>query len=216
MNKYLVYIASFLCLATCFFSCDEVEEVSKYADWQPRNQAFVDSIHALAANDGNLVSQGSDKTEKGVLVKDIAANVMFALETTASTTEGKQYVYCKKIKAQNSGRRPKLTDVVSAYYYGTNILGDSFDGNFKGYSSIDRGMLDKDDAEKSPTEFDSPANFDVNKVIAGWTTALQYMYEGERWMLYVPYQSAYGTSDQSDDIPAYSALTFDVQLHAIK
>ena len=216
MDKYLVYIASFLCLTTCLFSCDEVEEVSRYADWQPRNQAFVDSIHALAAKDGNLVLQGSDKTEKGVQVEDIADNVMFALETTASTTEAKQYVYCKKIKTQNSGKRPNLTDVVSAYYYGTNILGDSFDGNFKGYSSTDRGMLDKDDTDKAPTAFDSPAEFGVNAVIAGWTTALQYMHEGERWMLYVPYQSAYGTSDQSDDIPAYSALTFDVQLDAIK
>lgn len=214
MNKYLVYIASFLCLATCLFSCDEVEEVSRYADWQPRNQAFVDSIHALAAKDGNLVSQGSDKTEKGIQVKDIAANVMFALETTASTTEGKQYVYCKKIKKLDSGKRPLLNDVVSTYYYGTNLLGDSFDGNFKGYSSTDRGVLN--DTDKAPTEFDSPAGFNVNEVITGWTTALQYMHEGERWMLYIPYQSAYGTSDQSDDIPAYSALTFDVQLDEIK
>lgn len=211
MNRYLVYIA-FLCLGVCLFSCDEVEEVSRYADWQPRNQAFVDSIHALAAE--RLVPSGSDKTEKGVLVENIADNVMFALETSASTTDGKQYVYCKKIKKLDNSKRPIYNDEVSVFYYGTNILGDSFDGNFKGYSSTDRNVLN--DTDKAPTDFDSPADFGVNEVIAGWTTALQYMHEGERWMLYIPYQSAYGTSDQSDDIPGYSALTFDVQLNEIK
>lgn len=210
MNRYLIYIASFLLMANLFASCDEVEEVGLYDHWRPRNEAFIDSIHALAST--RLVSQIADETESGVKVSDIAVNEMFALETSASTNEVKQYVYCKKIICNNEGGRPLYTDKVSAFYYGTNILGERFDGNFMGYSAADTQVLDKDG--KKPTEFDSPTDFAVNGVIPGWTTALQYMHPGERWMLYIPYQSAYGESDYNG-ILGYSALTFDLVLEEV-
>ena len=38
-----------------------------------------------------------------------------------------------------------------------------------------------------------------------------WLYKGDRWEIYIPYQLGYGTSD-SDDIPAYSVLIFDVAL----
>lgn len=213
MNRYLIYIMSLLLWAGMLASCDEVEEASIYDNWEARNQAFVDSIHALAAD--RLVPQGSDITTGQVKVADIADNVMFALETTASTSEAKQYVYCKKVKRADVelGKRPLLSESVSVFYYGTNILGERFDGNFTGFSATDKGMLDA--AQKAPTAFDSPAVFSVNALVAGFTTALQYMHEGERWMLYIPYQSGYGTSDNGS-ILGYSALTFDVQLEQVK
>lgn len=213
MNRYLIYIMSLALSVGLLASCDEVEEASVYDNWEVRNQAFADSIHALAAD--RLVPQGSDKTPGGVLVEDIADNVMFALETTASTSEARQYVYCKKVRRKDvvPGKRPLFSDEVSAFYYGTNILGESFDGNFTGFSATDRGTLDA--AQKAPTAFDSPADFSVSALIAGWTVALQHMREGERWVLYVPYQSAYGTSDNGN-ILGYSALTFDLQLEKVK
>ena len=122
---------------------------------------------------------------------------------------GDQYVYCKKITANPDGRRPLYTESVSAYYYGTLITGDRFDGNFTGYSALDQGTLNATD--KAPTEFDAPSEFSVSGVIAGWTAALQLMKTGERWMLYIPYQSGYGTSG-SGSILGYSALTFDLDL----
>ncbi len=213
MNRYLIYIMSLLLWAGMLTSCDEVEEVSIYDNWEARNQAFTDSIHALAAD--RLVPLGSSETTGKVKVEDIADNVVFALETTASTNEAKQYVYCKKVKRAgvSLGDPPVLTDAVSVFYYGTNILGERFDGNFKGFSATDKGTLDA--AQKAPTAFDSPAEFKVSEVIAGWTVALQYMHEGERWMLYIPHQSAYGTSDNGN-ILGYSALTFDLQLEQVK
>lgn len=210
MNRYLIYIASFLLMANLFASCDEVEEASLYDNWQPRNEAFIDSIHALASS--RLVPQIADETESGEKVSDIATNLMFALETSASTNEAKQYVYCKKIVCNNEGDRPLYTDKVSAFYYGTNILGERFDGNFTGYGATDTKVLDASD--KKPTKFDSPSEFAVREVIAGWTTALQYMHPGERWILYIPYQSAYGESDYNG-IMGYSALTFDVVLEEV-
>ena len=184
-------------------SCEEVQEASKYDNWQARNEAFIDSI---ARETGGLII---DSEEKAAAVE---VGRLFAIATTAGTMSGDQYVYCKKITANPEGRRPLYTESVSAYYYGTLITGDRFDGNFTGYSALDQGTLNATD--KAPTEFDAPSEFSVSGVIAGWTAALQLMKTGERWMVYLPYQSAYGTSG-SGSIPGYSALAFDIILDDI-
>lgn len=189
--------------ALLFASCEEVQEASKYDNWQARNEAFIDSI---ARETGGLII---DSEEKAAAVE---VGRLFAIATTAGTMSGDQYVYCKKITANPDGRRPLYTESVSAYYYGTLITGDRFDGNFTGYSALDQGTLNATD--KAPTEFDAPSEFSVSGVISGWTAALQLMKTGERWMVYLPYQSAYGTSG-SGSIPGYSALAFDIILDDI-
>ncbi|WP_300814776.1 FKBP-type peptidyl-prolyl cis-trans isomerase [uncultured Bacteroides sp.] len=206
MNRLLLYLSFFLLTAAALTSCDEVTEEDAYANWSERNIAFADSIKALAGN--NLFNLNAE----GDLIDRFEVGEIFGLQTTASTNMGAQYVYCKKVVKNLDGARPFYTSSVSAYYYGTLINGDMFDGNFEGYGALDRGVLDP--VTKAPTDFDSPATFSVSGVIAGWTWALQYMHEGERWMLYVPYQSAYGTSDYSS-IPGYSTLTFDLVLDEV-
>ena len=180
-----------------------VQEASKYDNWQARNEAYIDSIAGETGKVFVATLEDADRMEPGRL---------FAIATTSGTTAGEQYVYCKKITANPEGRRPLYTETVSAYYYGTLITGDKFDGNFTGYSAVDRQELNAED--KKPTEFDAPAEFKVSGVITGWTAALQLMRTGERWMLYIPYQSAYGTSG-SGSIPGYSALAFDIILDDI-
>lgn len=189
--------------ALLFASCEEVQEASKYDNWQARNEAYIDSIAGETGKVFVATLEDADRMEPGRL---------FAIATTSGTTAGEQYVYCKKITANPGGRRPLYTETVSAYYYGTLITGDKFDGNFTGYSAVDRQELNAED--KKPTEFDAPTEFTVSGVITGWTAALQLMRTGERWMLYIPYQSAYGTSG-SKSITGYSALAFDLILDDI-
>lgn len=189
--------------ALLFVSCEEVQEASKYDNWQARNEAYIDSIAGETGKVFVATLEDADRMEPGRL---------FAIATTSGTTAGEQYVYCKKITANPGGRRPLYTETVSAYYYGTLITGDKFDGNFTGYSAVDRQELNAED--KKPTEFDAPTEFTVSGVITGWTAALQLMRTGERWMLYIPYQSAYGTSG-SKSIRGYSALAFDLILDDI-
>lgn len=189
--------------ALLFASCEEVQEASKYDNWQSRNEAYIDSIAGETGKVFVATLEDADRMEPGRL---------FAIATTSGTTAGEQYVYCKKITANPEGRRPLYTETFSAYYYGTLITGDKFDGNFTGYSAVDRQELNAED--KKPTEFDAPAEFAVSGMITGWTAALQLMRTGERWMLYIPYQSAYGTSG-SKSIRGYSALAFDLILDDI-
>ena len=68
MNKCLLYLSLFLFLSVGFAACDEVEEVGEYDNWEPRNTAFIDSIHALAASrllPLNAAQEEADKFEPG-------------------------------------------------------------------------------------------------------------------------------------------------------
>ena len=194
-----------LVLTSALVSCEEVQEAGVYDNWQVRNEHFIDSISSLLRPNG-YVSNMED-------VDAVPVGEIFAIQTIASTDVGLQYVYCKKLVANPSGERPLYTNHVSVFYYGTLITGASFDGNFTGYSATDE--IDLTQPLREPTPFDQASSYLVSGTVSGWIAALQMMRTGERWMIYIPYRSAYGTSD-SGDIPAYSALTFDIILNEIE
>jgi len=109
-------------------------------------------------------------------------------KTGVITTEsGLQY----EILKAGTGPKPLATDKVKTHYHGTLINGTIFD------SSVDRG---------------EPIEFPVGGVIKGWTEALQLMPVGSKWKLFIPYQLAYGERGAGAQIPAYSALVFEVEL----
>lgn len=111
-------------------------------------------------------------------------------EGVITLPSGLQY----KILRTGVGRKPAETDTVEVHYRGTLINGKEFDSSFK------RGM---------------PATFQVNKVIRGWTEALQLMSEGSKWQLFIPPELGYGERG-SGSIPSNSVLLFEVELLAVK
>lgn len=213
MKKSFFYFLPFLLLVMGgFVACEEVEEAGKYDNWQTRNEAFIDSLaQELKATNKYVATEAElQALEEGELfaIKDVYT----------STNKNPQYIYCKKIRKLDSyenARRPLYTESVTAYYYGTLITGEKFDGNFTGYSATYQGFLDKNDKSKEPTDFDSPKDMTISSdVLSGRRTVFQYMYVGERWMVYIPWQAAYGSSGDKN-IPGYSALAFDMQLESI-
>lgn len=213
MKKSFLYFLPFLLFVVGgFVACEEVEEVGKYDNWQARNEAFIDSLNQKIKATDRYVS-----TEEQL--QALEENELFAIKDVySSTNKNPQYIYCKKIKKLDSyenARRPLYTESVKAYYYGTLITGDKFDGNFTGYAATDQGFLDKDDVDKKPNlDFDLPTEFSVSGVVSGWITVLQYMYVGERWIVYIPWRCGYGSSGDGS-IPGYSTLTFDMQLESV-
>jgi len=69
---------------------------------------------------------------------------------------------------------------------------------------------------KDGTPFDSGrTQFAPNQVISGWTEAMQYMVEGDKWMLHIPYDLAYGDRGSPPKIPGFSVLVFEIEIHSV-
>jgi FKBP-type peptidyl-prolyl cis-trans isomerase FklB len=101
-----------------------------------------------------------------------------------------------EIIESGEGRSPLATSNVVTHYHGTFVNGDVFD------SSVDRG---------------APSEFPVNRVIAGWTEALQMMKEGDKWRLVLPPEIAYGEKGAAGGlIPPNTVLVFEVELIEVK
>ena len=111
-------------------------------------------------------------------------------EGVVTTESGLQY----EVLTQGDGPRPSATQQVSVNYRGTLIDGTEFD------SSYERG---------------EPATFPVNRVIGGWTEALQLMSVGSKYRLVIPSNLAYGERGSGPTIGPNATLVFEVELLAI-
>jgi FKBP-type peptidyl-prolyl cis-trans isomerase FklB len=104
-----------------------------------------------------------------------------------TTESGLQY----QVITAGKGPSPKRTDTVRVHYHGTLLGGKVFD------SSVQRK---------------EPAEFAVNRVIPGWTEALQKMKVGDKWKLFIPSDLAYGPDSPGEPIGPNSVLVFEVEL----
>ena len=205
-KRILLFLPCLVLLVGLFASCSESTEVGVYHDWQARNEAFIDSIKGL---NPTLV-----ETADAAAAMPEGELFSILVPTNSNTTDKAQYIYCKKITANAAGQRPLYQpQSVNVFYYGTLITGTKFDGNFKGYSALDQTFS----GDKNPTEFDSTTTYLASTTSkgAGWLWGIQYMRTGERWMLYIPWKSGYGSTDNGS-LPGYSTLTFDVKLVSIE
>jgi FKBP-type peptidyl-prolyl cis-trans isomerase len=101
-------------------------------------------------------------------------------------TNGLQY----KILTAGTGEKPNADDTVTVNYRGTHVDG---------------------------TEFDSGTHeFQANRVIPGWTQALQLMPVGSKWQLFIPSDLAYAQRGHPPAIGPNETLIFDVELLSTK
>ena len=109
-------------------------------------------------------------------------------EGVVTTPSGLQY----EILKAGQGEKPLAADSVRTHYEGSLLNGEVFDSSYR------RG---------------APATFPVNRVIPGWTEALQLMPVGSKWKLFVPASLAYGDSPPpGSSIEPGSTLVFEVEL----
>lgn len=102
-------------------------------------------------------------------------------------TTGLQY----KVIQEGTGPMPKAEDVVRVHYRGTLIDGTEFDSSYG----------------------KEPAQFQLNRVIRGWTIGLQKMRVGSKYMLYIPSELGYGANPRPGGaIKPHSVLIFEVEL----
>ncbi|MGV3484663.1 MAG: FKBP-type peptidyl-prolyl cis-trans isomerase [Planctomycetaceae bacterium] len=113
-------------------------------------------------------------------------------EGVKQLASGLQY----KVITSGNGKSPTAENTVKVHYTGKLINGRTFD------SSVERG---------------EPATFGVGQVIPGWRQALQEMKVGDKWMLYIPPQLAYGAQGTpgrgaDEGIGPNEVLIFEVEL----
>ncbi|MEA1897401.1 MAG: FKBP-type peptidyl-prolyl cis-trans isomerase [Bacteroidota bacterium] len=108
-------------------------------------------------------------------------------EGVVTLPSGLQY----RVIKEGNGPKPKSKDLVMVYYKGWLLSGEVFDEHLKR----------------------DPIPFKVDRIIPGWTEALQLMKEGAKWQLFIPYDLAYGTEIRPSSIVVpYSMLTFEIEL----
>jgi FKBP-type peptidyl-prolyl cis-trans isomerase FklB len=112
-------------------------------------------------------------------------------EGVKTLPSGLQY----KVIKQGAGAKPKDTDTVKANYKGSLLDGTVFD---------------------SSEQHGGPATFQVNRVIKGWTEALQLMEVGSKWQIFIPSNLAYDEAGAAGVIGPNATLIFDVELVSIE
>ncbi|EKE11461.1 MAG: Peptidyl-prolyl cis-trans isomerase [uncultured bacterium] len=103
----------------------------------------------------------------------------------------------KKVAEGKGERKSKNGDALVVHYTGKLADGTKFD------SSVDRG---------------TPFEFEIGKgmVIAGWEKGMLDMKVGEKRILTIPSEMAYGSKGAAGIIPPNAVLIFDVELIDIK
>ena len=108
------------------------------------------------------------------------------------TESGIQY----EVLTAGEGDKPLAVDTVKVHYTGTFLNGEPFDSSYNGKGE--------------------PVVFSLNRVIKGWTEAVQLMSVGAKYKFTIPADLAYGTNGKPPSIPGNSVLEFEIELLEIQ
>ena len=152
----------------------------------------------------NWQQRNDEMTEKWAADASLTKIKNYALNENA--TAGKSdYIYVKVLESGTSESiTPFLTDTVRIAYRGRLIPSKTYPEGMV----FDQSYINDFSWRKSYASSGS-----------GWMqgvqTALLRMHIGDRWLIHIPYQLGYGSSNSSSTVPAYSNLIFDVALYDV-
>lgn len=208
MKKYLyILFVAVLGLA----SCSETDNTyDPYENWQSRNAKWFEDTVQVAR-----LAIAQAKSEHGEAWEDHCQWRMYkSLLKTSSSSGPVTDSICVRIIERGADiaakGSPAYNDTVHVNYRGwlmptynyigtgteMGIVQDMFDTSYYG---------DFNPATAAPTLMG------MRNLIEGFSTAMQYMVEGDDWMVFIPYNLAYGSAG-SGKIPGYSTLQFRVSL----
>ena len=206
--KSLKYL--FLLVMTVFAlsSCSETDDESnaEYADWQAKNeQAFADTL----AYARQQIANGS-KEWKVILnwsLQNQTPNTGNDGNLTNLTYGDTDYIVVHVLNEGTGTATPQYTDSIKMSYRGRLQPSPSY---ADGYVFDQTYMGSYNKATALPTSAAVNSGW-----IDGFTTALLNMHVGDRWMVFMPQNLAYGSTEKTG-IPLYSMLRFDLVLEGYK
>ncbi len=158
---------------------------------------YFDAENAFAKNEemGKRLEENQklQKEEEEKNLEKLLKMLQVNKKKIVTSDSGLRYYVNKRGK----GSKPQPGDTIAAHYNGWLANGKKFD------SSYDR---------RKP--FETPIG--VRRVIPGWDEAFLDMRKGEKRILIIPYQLAYGERGRPPMIPAKATLVFAVELLSIK
>jgi FKBP-type peptidyl-prolyl cis-trans isomerase FklB len=172
----------------------EIEDVNVDQMVQGLRDALEsDSAMKISLDDGNLIVRAfmeedqKRKAEAALAEVDAYMSAKAKEDGILSTESGILYEVVK----MGDGEKPVPSDKVRVHYEGTTTDGAVFD------SSYERG---------------NPAEFGLNRVIAGWTEILQLMPVGSTFIATIPPNLAYGERGSPPKIGPNEVLVFKIEL----
>jgi peptidyl-prolyl cis-trans isomerase A (cyclophilin A) len=154
------------------------------------NARSFNAVEAFLKNDELLKNSEKENEQK---MDEFLKTLGVDGSKIVTTGTGLQYYVTKP----GTGKTPKKGETITANY-----------------------CLYLQDGKKLQSSFDSKTPFDtpigVGRVIKGWDEAFLTMKEGERRILILPYNLAYGERGYPPDIPPKATLIFDVELVKVK
>ena len=185
---FILYSLFFSFISVVFSACAESDgdeaQNEEFAYWQARNDAYFATLEDSLSRDAAHWQKIKTYTKDELLIGPAT-----------------DYIYIKVLES-GSGSSPLYSDSVRVAYRGRLIPSKSyaqgyvFDQTY--YGTFNRSTIAYSD------------NL-ANSFVDGFTTALQHMRRGDRWLVYIPYQLGYDSA-ANGAIPAYSTLIFDLAL----
>jgi FKBP-type peptidyl-prolyl cis-trans isomerase len=169
--------------------------VSGFTEAIDSEDLLVDEMTGTEIINAYMMAKDEERreAERAIFSENIEiSNAFFAenaeKEGVFETESGLQFL----VVTLGEGKMPMDGDKVSVNYEGSLIDGEVFD------SSYEKGK---------------PVEFDINRVIPGWTEGLKLMPVGSKYVFYIPSELAYGENPPPGTIiEPYSTLVFTVEL----
>lgn len=208
MKKYLyILLAAVLGLV----SCSETDNTyNPYEDWQSRNAKWYEDTVQVARQ---AIAQA--KAEHGEDWEEHCQWRMYKslFRSTASVGPVTDSI-CIRILERGTDPSekgsPAYNDSVHISYRGWLMPTYNYTGNGSEMGMV-QDVFDTSYYGEYNPETSAPTLMSVRNLIEGFSTAIQYMVEGDDWMIFIPYTLAYGT-EGSGKIPGYSTLQFRVHM----
>lgn len=197
--KKIVFFMSLVAVAL-LSSCSETsDEDTEFANWKSRNEAYFAQVYAQA--------------KQAIETGDTSWRIIRGYSKGETTTEPTNHIVVKVLSEGGTGIKesPIYTDSVKVHYRGYYMPSASYNTSVTGYPQNVGYQFDSSWVGKYNIAAMQPSKGVVGSFVDGYTTALQYMHPGDRWLVFIPYKLGYGESDYNS-ILGGSTLIFDMTL----